>query len=388
MESIGQKLTTSRETLGLSIEQIARETNIAKSYLTALEQEDFDQFPGETYLIGFLRNYSEYLGLDPEEMVNLYRNMMIQEQPAPIEELLDKRSGAAKPAVILIAVAVVLALAAGFYFYIYPNFIQNRPLKEKPAAAEQTEDEAEGQRKVRNVYQFTDEVLEKSFSRNDAVNIRVNDKEYQLFIADIRDKAVFSHSLGEFEMSGGEEILTDLDGDSAADIRLILRSINSGAGTLVLHIDRFVQSTSDVKADGRAAGDTVPTSASSEESAAGSAVSGQAGAPSRVVAPVVIREGSKPESFTLNIIFRGYCMLRYETDQGIREERYFHKGETFRLDVNKEVRLWASNAGTLSSKVNGVDVTLGGSGEVSSRIIKWEFDNDDSVYKLKLLPLY
>ena len=122
MESIGQKLISSRESLGYSIEQIARETNIAKSYLIALESEDFESFPGETYLLGFLRNYSEYLGLNPEDMITLYRNMMIQEQPAPIEELLDKRNSVAPGAVIGIIVAIVVALGAAGYFYVCTNY--------------------------------------------------------------------------------------------------------------------------------------------------------------------------------------------------------------------------------------------------------------------------
>ena len=58
MESFGEKLRATRENLGYSIEQIARDTHIAKKYLIALEDEDFSIFPGETYLKGFLQNYS------------------------------------------------------------------------------------------------------------------------------------------------------------------------------------------------------------------------------------------------------------------------------------------------------------------------------------------
>ena len=34
--------------------------------------EDFSIFPGEAYLIGFLRNYADYLELDSAEVVGLY----------------------------------------------------------------------------------------------------------------------------------------------------------------------------------------------------------------------------------------------------------------------------------------------------------------------------
>ena len=92
MESIGEKLRLAREQNNLTIDQIARETHVAKSFLKALEDEDFSVFPGETYAMGFLRNYAENLGLNPEELIGIYRNIKIQEQPLPMTELLDAAS--------------------------------------------------------------------------------------------------------------------------------------------------------------------------------------------------------------------------------------------------------------------------------------------------------
>ena len=90
MESIGEKLRKAREQLGRSVEEIARETNITKRYIVALENEDFDAFPGEPYLVGFLRTYAETLGLSSDEVVALYKNFKIQEQPLPMDELIQK----------------------------------------------------------------------------------------------------------------------------------------------------------------------------------------------------------------------------------------------------------------------------------------------------------
>ena len=39
-------------------------------YIEALECENVTIFPGELYLVGFLRNYSEYLGLDAKYMIS------------------------------------------------------------------------------------------------------------------------------------------------------------------------------------------------------------------------------------------------------------------------------------------------------------------------------
>lgn len=115
MESIAEKLRNAREEKGYSLEQVARDTHIAKRYITAMESEDFSVFPGEPYVIGFLKNYSSYLGLNPNEVVTLYRNLKLQEQPAPIDELLDRRRlpGLWK---ILLVIVVILVLGVGGYF--------------------------------------------------------------------------------------------------------------------------------------------------------------------------------------------------------------------------------------------------------------------------------
>ena len=58
MDSIGEKLRFTREAKKLTIKDVVKETNISPTYIEALEEEDFDRFPSETYLIGFLRAYS------------------------------------------------------------------------------------------------------------------------------------------------------------------------------------------------------------------------------------------------------------------------------------------------------------------------------------------
>lgn len=72
MESIGVKMEMERELKGLSIADVARDTKINPSYLIALENENYDELPGEAYIKAFLRSYSKYLGLDPEEIIQKY----------------------------------------------------------------------------------------------------------------------------------------------------------------------------------------------------------------------------------------------------------------------------------------------------------------------------
>jgi len=84
---VGAILREAREQRKLSIKDVARETNITPKYVEALEAEDYSHFPGETYALGFLRNYSDFLNLDTEHLLNLYRGHQIDLSEAPLREL-------------------------------------------------------------------------------------------------------------------------------------------------------------------------------------------------------------------------------------------------------------------------------------------------------------
>jgi len=69
---VGQWLLRSREAKGVSLVKAAEVTRISKSYIDALEREDFARLPAPAYCKGFLRIYAVYLGLSPDEAVLLY----------------------------------------------------------------------------------------------------------------------------------------------------------------------------------------------------------------------------------------------------------------------------------------------------------------------------
>lgn len=72
MEEIGRLLRETREKLGLTHEEIERSTRIRARYLEALEQGDLSSIPSPVQARGFLRNYADFLGLDPDEILRMY----------------------------------------------------------------------------------------------------------------------------------------------------------------------------------------------------------------------------------------------------------------------------------------------------------------------------
>lgn len=72
MNELGTRLVRAREARGLTLEDAERDTRISRRYLQALESEQFEAIPAPVYARGFLRSYSQYLGLDAQEMLDLF----------------------------------------------------------------------------------------------------------------------------------------------------------------------------------------------------------------------------------------------------------------------------------------------------------------------------
>ncbi len=73
---IGAALSAAREAKGVDMADVARSTKIRTDYLKALEAEEFERIGGDVYAKGFLKTYAVALGLDPEELLAIYRKQV------------------------------------------------------------------------------------------------------------------------------------------------------------------------------------------------------------------------------------------------------------------------------------------------------------------------
>ncbi|MDQ0059731.1 helix-turn-helix domain-containing protein [Paenibacillus harenae] len=74
MSDLGALLRKAREQRGLSLDDIQETTKIRKRYLEAIESGDHSILPGSFYVRAFVKNYSEAVGLDPDEVLRLYQH--------------------------------------------------------------------------------------------------------------------------------------------------------------------------------------------------------------------------------------------------------------------------------------------------------------------------
>ncbi len=379
MESIGEKLRLARERNNLTIDQIARDTHVAKRFLKALEDEDFSVFPGETYVMGFLRNYSEYLGLNPEELITVYRNIKIQEQPLPMSELLESKP---KYPPLLVVVAVVTAvLILGATGYLIYRAASHGGGTAPASAGSQPGGHQE--------FVFQDEVRTMWFASGDVISVPISGKSYRIQIGSIGDTLTLKVPGGTVDLSLGKERYIDLQGDSSADVKIVWNDVDRTSPQMRVNLGLY--RTSGQPAD-TSAGAGTPAAAGQAPDTGANAVPAAAAAPpmrSADFAPVALLKNASSEPFTLAFTFKGDCLFRFLVDDKDREDRFFQKGEQFSIEAARnQVTIWMSNAGAARMRVDNRDFELGALGEVATRKVAWRKDAAAAGYVLEITALY
>lgn len=94
VQSLGAMLRERREAMGVSLAEVEAATRIRQKYLSAIENDEWHLLPGEVVGRGFLRNYGEYLGVDPTEVVERRRAVV---DPNLVAALSTTSAGSALP---------------------------------------------------------------------------------------------------------------------------------------------------------------------------------------------------------------------------------------------------------------------------------------------------
>ncbi|MDD4616275.1 MAG: DUF4115 domain-containing protein [Alphaproteobacteria bacterium] len=118
-ERIGDLLRETRLERGDDLYLIAEYLCIKPSFLIALENSRYDEFPADAYIIGFLRTYANFLGIDGKAAIDRYRYEMagrrkkpVLAMPAPVSE------GRAPSPIVMVGATIVLILIYTLWYNI------------------------------------------------------------------------------------------------------------------------------------------------------------------------------------------------------------------------------------------------------------------------------
>ena len=364
MESYGEKLKLAREAKKLTVEVVARDTSITRQYIQALETEEEIVFPGEPYLVGFLKNYADYLGLDSGDLIRLYHSKQLQESPVPAELLLKEKPKFLMPLIVVLSVAAVAGLSCFLYFGVF-KVPQMREEKAKVIADTTRIHQYSFDGTTQNVRLYKgDQILLPQESGSNVV----------LTVADTLAALSILTPAGTQVIDLSEERALDVDGDGDSEIILYVSDVSPTDASRGAEVRMLLKSAAD--------GDVSLAYASGTSELRPDDIPVVAG---DAKMPVII-EDTRAYPFTLNISFRGQCLFRYRSDNKDVVEDFYHSGDIINVTSNNRFRLWASNINTVKIQViaglSTKDLETGTAGAVSVEDIKWIRDPKNGLYRL------
>ena len=124
MKTAGQILQASRTAKKLEVEDVARITKIRPQFLKFLEVDDYTRLPNATVARGFIRNYCEFLGLNPEHLLAVFRrdfdeNPKGQIIPRAVTQPVKSTSLWTPRTTVIATMTLIFALFGAYLFYQY-----------------------------------------------------------------------------------------------------------------------------------------------------------------------------------------------------------------------------------------------------------------------------
>ena len=136
VENFGSYLKHERELRGVPLEEISGATKIHIRFLQALEENKFEDLPGEVFIKGYIRSYADTIGSDVEEMLNIYEESVGNKNNEDSTESPSQSNISAKTFLGFAVIGlIIIALIFGAKFFVSsknssPQKITE--LKEKP----------------------------------------------------------------------------------------------------------------------------------------------------------------------------------------------------------------------------------------------------------------
>ncbi len=364
MESIGERLKQTRESRKLTLKDVSIETNLAPTFIEALENEDFDKFPSETYVLGFLKTYSEFLKLDSNEMIQLYKGYKIGESATPIEEL-------TRPTVSPVLMSLKLyyeryrnylyftgiALLSLFLIWGIWKISNSGPDVGESDSVVQIKKEYEDSQNssIKNIKSLQ-LANDKGFTlvyKGEAVQFLVDNKEVVFLLKDVADNKVTISFLNE-----DKEMVLDLDQQTPVILKDFPREI-------LFTLKGLTESRAKIMID---LGKTLAVETVQEDANSG-AKPVQEGDNTRVIA-----QSNKSLKIVFEVKFIQKSFIEIYLDGNRKQRGFMPAGTVQRWEASENIQVKIGNAGGIKAEINGKEYVFGRAGQVANKTITWKKD--------------
>ncbi|KKU81103.1 MAG: Helix-turn-helix domain-containing protein [Candidatus Gottesmanbacteria bacterium GW2011_GWA1_47_8] len=133
MKTVGSIFREAREKKHLTLEHVERATKIRKKFLSDIERDDYENLPSAAYAKGFVKNYSDFLGLDAASVLAYFRR---QTEEVSKISLLPKKDDATLASRAAANDAGKIFSTPGRCFGCYFYWIPDASVSDDPASAD------------------------------------------------------------------------------------------------------------------------------------------------------------------------------------------------------------------------------------------------------------
>jgi cytoskeletal protein RodZ len=343
METIGRIFKVAREKQKHTLREVADQTKIGSRYLGALEEDRYNAFPSQTHITGFIRSYAKFLDLDPERMIDIYKRTLVQESPAPIEELTapNKPKSAFPP-----FISVIVVLAVLLFVFI---FISSMP-KNQPRVVVTTEPESI------HPSDTVPHADSRYFALGSFIPITIDGEEKRIIFEHFApDTVTVAYGNERYSLAVGRTHTLDFSGDGNADIRISISAVSNHrayGNATILHRQQIQEEPSQQ----------------------------QQGAASRTI----LRSETQTE-IRLTISASGIATISTVRDQQEQSHYFLKKGDTITVTARNTMQLTANNPHNLLLNLNNINLEMDTRNPAAGFgfVFKWRQNPADGLYHLE-----
>jgi transcriptional regulator with XRE-family HTH domain len=370
---IGETLRNAREAKRLTLKDVSKDTNIVVKYLEALENEDFDKFPSETYLLGFLRSYAEYLKVDADELIQAYKGYKIGESSTPLEELtrptglsivaqLRMYAQQYRNILYVAGIGIAVLIVISLFISLITSDVHVGSDDSIKAIQEEYYRTQGKKIAIKNIWplQLTNDSGIVLLYNDEACQFLVENKEILFILSDIKDNSVIVEFLPDskkyvLEM---EKPVVCSPMESSRNIVLTLKGLTENRAKIRVQLAAVEQAKPDEAV-------TVVT-------------------PVTPPAEVVTHDQKNLKIvFEAEFVQKTYFELYLDGNERVRG--MMPSGTKERWEASEFIQVKIGNAGGVKVKINGTDYMFGLPGQVANKVITWRKDpQDPNKYKLEV----